>query len=278
VATFTGIATGDYPFSASKTDYVTNTSSVHVYADTGGSASIPLTSSVGDVTIYVYPKSSSTGISGATVNITVGSATQTATTNSSGVATFTGIATGTYYFTASATGYVTSGGSDSVTVTSSGGTNSVNLSAASYTIYSSASTGGTISPSGSTTCTSEGSVTYTIAYTGDYYFTEFVVNGVSTAATTSQYDGYTKTIAKPTANTSVVALFNSCPTITFINSGHQSLYIIDKTTGSYVSHLLDAGETETHQLRPGHYILVKQGQGTYATFTVTTSDATVTLH
>ena len=275
MATFTGIATGTYSFTATKTDYVTNSGSVTVSASTGGSATVALTSSVGKVLITVM-NASGTVIPSATVNLTVGSATQTATTDSTGVGTFTGIATGTYYFTASATGYVTSGGSDSVTVTSSGGSASVSLTATSYTIYSSASTGGTISPSGSTTCTSEGSVSYTIAYSGDYFFSGIVVNGDTTAATTTEYDGCNKTISQPTANTSVYAIFTSLPTVTFINYTNFYLRIIDTTTGATVVNSLYNMCTTKFTARPGHIFSIYYLSGTPVgiTFTIPSVDAT----
>lgn len=206
------------------------------------------------MTITVYPSGSSTPLTTATVSLAVGSAVQT-TTTTSGVATFTGIPVGNYNFTASATGYVTSGGTDTVAVTSSGGSASVKLGAESYIFYSSASTGGTISPSGSTTCTSEGSVTYTIAHTGGYYFSGLVVNGVITAAATTEYDGCIKNFSKPTANTSVSAIFSPFPTIYLYNNDSINLGIDiwDDTIASKLTSISYLNVGTFHAL-PGHTI------------------------
>ncbi len=259
VATFTGLTVGTYDFAVALDGYVSKTLSVTIAGGTTTPVAVALARQSGTVTITVYPSGSSTPLTTATVSLAVGSAVQT-TTTTSGVATFTGIPVGNYNFTASATGYVTSGGTDTVAVTSSGGSASVKLSAESYIFYSSASTGGTISPSGSTTCTSEGSVTYTIAHTGNYYFSGLVVNGVITAAATTEYDGCIKTFSKPTANTSVSAIFSPFPTIYLYNkdSINLGIDIWDDTIASKLTTISYMNAGTFHAL-PGHTIrLVSQ--------------------
>lgn len=103
-ATFTNIPTGTYTFTATKTDYGSATASDVVIANGAtATANITLTRQTGGAKITVTDGTAP--LKDATVSVTINGQTQTATTDTNGVATFTSIPAGTYSFTATLAGY-----------------------------------------------------------------------------------------------------------------------------------------------------------------------------
>ena len=110
VATINGLPLGTYPFTASATNYTSNTASVAV-TTTGGSGTISLIG-LGNVSITVYDKSTNspnytgtTPFVGGTVSVTINGSTYNAVTNSSGVAAFNNLPVGTYTFNVTSASY-----------------------------------------------------------------------------------------------------------------------------------------------------------------------------
>ncbi len=115
VISFSNIPTGTYSFTASKSGY--KDSSVDVTIPNGSTtASIKLEQLYGDADIAVTD-SNNNPISGAAVRVTIHGTEYTATTNASGVASFTNIESGTWTFTIVKSGYF----DNSVDVTVPGG-------------------------------------------------------------------------------------------------------------------------------------------------------------
>ena len=112
VASFTNIPTGTYTFTATMNGYTSSSASVSVNNGATAVGTISMTRQTGNANITI--NDGTNPISGATVSVTVNGIAQTASTNGSGVASFTNIPTGTYIFTATMNGYTSSSASVSV--------------------------------------------------------------------------------------------------------------------------------------------------------------------
>jgi hypothetical protein len=174
-AVFASLPIGTYSFTAVKTNYSTGEASATVTNGGSVALAIPISQLTSSANITVTDGTNP--ISGATVNVSVGGATQTATTVG-GVATFSGLPVGTYTFTATATGY--GSGSVSVPVTAAGGSGSIPLAStigtANITVTGPPSgttvtvtlTNGTVTYSATTTT---GVATFSNLPVGNYTFT-----------------------------------------------------------------------------------------------------------
>ncbi|WP_371377224.1 carboxypeptidase regulatory-like domain-containing protein [Sporomusa aerivorans] len=104
-ATFTDVPTGTYNFTATKTDYRSNNTTVPVSHGTTTNGTIIIVRQTGSAVITV--SEGSTPIQGATVSVTVDGTERTIATDSSGRAQFSNLPTGSYTFTVTKTDYNT---------------------------------------------------------------------------------------------------------------------------------------------------------------------------
>ena len=220
-----GIATislpaGTYTFAASMSGYSTNAgNSVAITSSSTTSGTIAL-SGAGSVSIMI--NDGTNAISGATVSTTINGTTYSGTTNSSGVATISGVPTGTYSFVASATGYNSSTGNIGVTTAGASGTFSLSAvvvapppAIPSYAITATVTggVGGTITPAGgsaisttgTTNVTYNGSQSYTITANTGYVISSITVDGSTSVPVTGSPQTYL--ISNVTAVHSLVVTF-----------------------------------------------------------------------
>lgn len=206
-------------------------------------------------------------LSEATVSVTVNGAVQTATTNSSGVATFRNLSAGTYTFTASMTGY--NSNSADVTVTNGAiATGVISLGIQTFNITANAGTGGTISPSGTTAVSYNGSQTYTITLDSGYAIDSVTVDGTDLSSPSSSY-----TFSNVTQSHSISVTFKQNPSTVTIQTNRPggTYFNLYTSSGGYVAgHIASDSEGNVSlELALGSYqILLYDDQWTKAYFTV----------
>ena len=200
---FTGLANGTYTVAPSHAGYTFSPASQNATVNGANVTSVNFTAKAQTGATYSISGTISpiAGGSGATVTLS-GATTGTATTNSSGVYTFSGLANGTYAVTPSRAGYTFSPSSQAATV------NGANVTGLNFTANaqtgSTFSISGTISPvtggSGATVkLTGGASATVTANTTGVYTFTG-LANGAYTVTPT--HSGFT--FSPASQNTTII--------------------------------------------------------------------------
>jgi len=231
---YSGLETGSYYFTASKSGYSSGSGSTTITAsNTSRTVYIYLTPedntpTSGSITVYVKDANTGASISGATVS----GGGYSGTTNSSGYKSFSGLSFGSYTFTASKSGY--GSGSGSVSISTSNTSNSVTIyltptpTTGSITVYvKDADTGAYISGAAisgdrSGTTNSSGYKSFSGLSFGSYSFS---------ASKSGYYAGSgSATISSSSTSKSVTIYLTPIPT-----SGTITVYVKDASTGAAIS-------------------------------------------
>ena len=190
---FTGLSSGTYIVTPSRSGYTFTPSSKQVTASCAVQLGVDFTASTAGPTYSISGKVTLSGSGLSDVAMTLsGSGSGTTTTDTSGNYTFSGLSNGTYTITPSKSGYAFTPSSKSVTISSSNKTGQ-NFTARVVATYS---ISGTVTLSGSglsdvtMTLSGSGSGTTTTDSSGNYSFTE-LSNGTYTITPTKS--GYTFT-------------------------------------------------------------------------------------
>jgi hypothetical protein len=172
---FPGLSNGNYSVSASKTGYVMTPASLAVTVNSAN-ASANFSSAV--LTSTLSGTISGAGGSGATVNLT-GAKTASATANTSGQYSFTGLTNGSYTVTPTKSGYVMTPASQTVTINNANATANFSSAVQTFTlsgiISGSGGSGATVKLTGAKSATvtanSSGQFSFTGLLNGSYTVT-----------------------------------------------------------------------------------------------------------
>ena len=232
--TYSGLDVGSYYFTASKSGYISSSSSTSITASsTSRSVYIYLTPEVivpttGSITVYVKDANTGAYISGATI-----SGDGSGTTNSSGYKSFSGLSFGSYNFSASKSGYYA--GSGSATISSSSTSKSVTIyltpipTSGTITVYvKDASTGAAISGAS----VSGGGVSGSTNTSGYVSFSGLSFGSYTFSASKSGYTSSSGSASISTSATtnSVTIYLTKLPT-----SGSITVTVRDKDTNAVLS-------------------------------------------
>ena len=231
---YSGLETGSYYFTASKSGYSSGSGSTTITAsNTSRTVYIYLTPEVvtptsGSITVYVKDANTGAYISGATI-----SGDGSGTTNSSGYKSFSGLSFGSYSFSASKSGYYA--GSGSATISSSSTSKSVTIyltpipTSGTITVYvKDASTGAAISGAS----VSGGGVSGSTNASGYVSFSGLSFGSYTFSASKSGYSSGSGSASISTSATtnSVTIYLTKLPT-----SGSITVTVRDKETNAVLS-------------------------------------------
>jgi len=247
-----GIAVSSYSVSAQAGGYQSQTATAVVGGGSTATQNFALTASTSSLTGTVTDAGSSKPIAGATV--TAGTA--SATTNSSGVYSISGLAPGTYTATASATGYTSQ--SASVTVTA-GSTTTQNfaLTSTTGTITGTVTDAATAAPISGATVTA-GTASATTNSSGVYSISGLAPGTYTATATATGYTSQSASVTVTAGSTTTqnFALSPNPGTISGTVTDAGSAAPIAGATVSY-----SGGGTTTDG--SGHYTLAGVAEGSY---------------
>lgn len=232
--TYSGLDTGSYYFTASKSGYISGSGSTTITtSSTSRTVYIYLTPEVivpttGSITVYVKDANTGAYISGAAI-----SGDGSGTTNSSGYKSFSGLSFGSYSFSASKSGYYA--GSGSATISSSSTSKSVTIyltpipTSGTITVYvKDASTGAAISGAS----VSGGGVSGSTNTSGYVSFSGLSFGSYTFSASKSGYSSSSGSASISTSATtnSVTIYLTKLPT-----SGSITVTVRDKDTNAVLS-------------------------------------------